>query len=168
VKASLARECETISASGEMPMISRVGSRTALSFLVAGLIAATLSFCASDGGDLLNLDQTWTLQTVNDTTLPYTVPNAEHDIVVTAGVASLNSDNSYTTTLTGTTDGTAGTLGTDHGAWSVSSSTINFHSQSLHTDYVAALNGNTFRAAIPGALIGSSTAVFTMDFSDAK
>ena len=60
-----------------------------------------------------------------------------------------------------------GTIGTDHGAWSVSSSTINFHSQSLHTDYIAGLTGNTYRASIPGTLFGSSTASFSMIFSDA-
>jgi hypothetical protein len=149
-------------------MLSRVSSRAALSLVVVGLLAATLSSCAGDDGDLLNLDQTWTLQSVEDSTLPYTVPNTEHDIVITSATADLNSDNSYTTTFIGTTDGTPGTLGTDHGAWNVSSSTINFHSQTLHSDYIAGLTGNTFRSSVPGTLVGSTTAVFSMVFSDAK
>lgn len=147
-------------------MLSRVSSRAAFSLVLAGLLSASLASCVGDGGDLLNLDQTWTLQSVEDATLPYTVPNATHDIVITSATADLNSDNSYTTTFTGTTDGTPGTLGTDHGAWAVSSSTINFHSQTLHTDYIAGLTGNSYRASIPGTLIGSTTAIFSMVFSD--
>ena len=148
-------------------MLSRVSSRAAFSLVVAGLLAASLAACAGSGGDLLNLDQTWTLRSVSDSTLPYTVPNASSDIVITSATAELNADNSYTTTFTGTTDGTPGTIGTDHGAWSVSRSTINFHSQSLHTDYIAALNGNSFNASIPGTLVGSMTPNFSMVFSDA-
>jgi hypothetical protein len=150
-----------------MAMLSRVSSRIACSLALAGLLTASLASCAGDGGDLLNLDQTWTLQTVGDAPLPFTVPNAEHDIVVTSATADLNADNSYTTTFSGTTDGTQGTLFTDHGAWAVSKSTINFHSQTLRTDYIAALTGNSYRASIPGTMFGSATPSFSMVFGDA-
>jgi len=79
-------------------------SRLAPIFATA-LLAVLLASC---GSDLLNLDQQWTLQSVRDTTPPYTVPNAPHDNVIISAVASLHSDNTYTIKFTGTSDGAAG------------------------------------------------------------
>ena len=79
--------------------MSRTMSRFALSLCAAALLTASLASC---GSDLLNLDQKWTLQTVRDSTLPYTVPNSAHDGVIISGVANLHSDNTYNMTFTGT------------------------------------------------------------------
>ena len=43
-------------------------------------------------------------------TLPFTVPDVAHDVVITSATANLRSDGNYTLTFTGTTDGAAGTV----------------------------------------------------------
>ena len=140
----------------------RTKSRLIPSMFATALLVALLASC---GSDLLNLDQQWSLQTVRDTTLPYTVPNASHDIVINSAVASLHSDNTYSTKFTGTSDGSAGTVGTDVGEWSITSSVFTFHSTTLGRDYIAALVGNTFRGSVPGEIISSSDPFFDMVFS---
>lgn len=141
--------------------MSRTMSRLALSLCAAALLTASLASC---GSDLLNLDQNWTLTTVRDSTLPYTVPNSAHDGVIISGVADLSSDNTYTTTFTGTVDGSAGQVGQDHGNWSVTSSIFTFHS-STGVDYIAALVGSTFRGSVPGQFVGSTEPDFDMLFT---
>jgi hypothetical protein len=141
--------------------MSRTMSRLALSLCAAALLTASLASC---GSDLLNLDQNWTLTTVRDSPLPYTIPNSAHDGVIISGVADLSSDNTYTTTFTGTVDGSAGQVGQDHGSWSVTSSIFTFQS-STGVDYIAALVGSTFRATVPGQFVGSTEPDFDMLFT---
>ncbi len=143
--------------------MSRTMSRFAPSLFAAALLAALLVSCG--GNDLLNLAQQWSLQTVRDTTLPYTVPNAPHDIVINSAIASLHSDNTYTIKFTGTSDGAAATVGSDAGEWSITSSTFTFHSATFNRDYIAALDGSIFRASVPGEIISSSDPMFDMVFS---
>ena len=140
----------------------RTMSRLAPSMFATALLAVLLASC---GSDLLNLDQQWSLQTVRDTTLPYTVPNASHDIVINSAVASLHSDNTYSIKFTGTSDGAAATVGSDAGNWSITSSIFTFQSSTFNRDYIAALDGNIFRASVPGEIIGSSDPFFDMVFS---
>ena len=142
--------------------MSRTLSRLAQSLFASVLITVPLASC---GSDLLNLDQQWTLKTVHDDSLPYTVPNASHDIVITSGVASLRADNTYTIKFTGTLDGAAATVGSDAGEWSITSSIFTFLSTTLHRDYIAALTGTTFRASVPGVMISSSDPMVDMVFS---
>ena len=137
-------------------------SRRAPSMFAAALLAVLLASC---GSDLLNLDQQWSLQSVRDTTPPYTVPNAPHDIVIISAIASLHSDNTYTLKFTGTSDGAAGNVGSDAGEWSITSSIFTFHSTTFSRDYIAALDGNIFRASVPGEIISSSDPFFDMVFS---
>ncbi len=138
----------------------RTMSRLALP-LLAALLGISLASC---GSDLLNLDQNWALTSVRDSVLPYTVPNASQDRVIISGVADLNNDNTFTTTFTGTVDGSAGQVGQDHGTWSITSSTFTFHS-STGVDYIAALVGSTFRASVPGQFVGSTVPDFDMVFT---
>ena len=137
-------------------------SRLIQSMLATALLVALLASC---GSDLLNLDQQWSLQTVRDTTLPYTVPNAPHDIVINSAIASLHSDNTYSIKFTGTSDGAAATVGSDAGEWSITSSIFTFHSTTFNRDYIAALNGSIFRASVPGEIISSADPMFDMVFS---
>jgi hypothetical protein len=132
--------------------------------LVTALLSVLLASC---GSDLLNLDQQWSLQTVRDTTPPYTVPNAAHDIIINSAIASLHSDNTYTLKFTGTSDGAAATVGSDAGEWSITSSIFTFHSTTFNRDYIAALDGSIFRASVPGEIISSSDPFFDMVFSRA-
>lgn len=144
--------------------MSRTMSRFAPPLFAALLLASSLASCGGD--DLLNLDQKWTLQTVRDSALPYTVLGGGHDVVITSGVAILQSDNSYSLTLTGTTDGAAGTVGADQGEWTINSSTFIFTSSTFSPiDYVAALTGTSFRATIPGIIVGLNDSSYDMVFS---
>ena len=140
----------------------RTMSRFALSLGAAALLVSTLASC---GSDLLQLDTQWTLQSVEGADLPFIVTGTEHDVVITSGTASLNSDNTYVTTFTGTSDGVAGTVGTDSGHWSVSHSEFIFHSTTLGTDYIAAIVGSTFHVTLPGAVVNSSDQGFDMVFA---
>jgi hypothetical protein len=143
--------------------MSRTMSRFALPLVAALLLASSLASC---GDDLLNLDQQWTLQTVRDSALPYTLHGGGHDVVITSGVANLHSDNTYSLTLTGTTDGAAGTVGADQGEWTINSSTFIFTSSTFTPiDYVAALTGTSFRATIPGIIVGLNDSSYDMVFS---
>lgn len=142
----------------------RTMSRLIPSMFATALLAVLLTSC---GSDLLNLDQKWSLQTVRDTMPPYTVPNAPHDIVINSAIASLHSDNTYSIKFTGTSDGAAGTVGSDAGEWSITSSIFTFHSTTFSRDYIAALDGDIFRASVPGEIISSADPMFDMVFSRA-
>jgi hypothetical protein len=144
--------------------MSRTMSRFALSLVPAALFAVSLASCMDNG--LLALDHTWELTSVQDSALPYTVPNSAHDIVITSALADLKADNTYTITFTGTADGVAGQVGSDHGDWSVTSSTFTFTSATISASYIAALVSGTFRASVPGQLVGSTNANFEMLFEE--
>jgi len=132
---------------------------------VATLLASPLTSCIGSD-DLLNLDQKYTLQTVRDSTLPYTVHGGAHDVVIDSGFATLNNDLSYSLTLKGTLDGVAGTVGADQGDWTVTSSIITFKSTTFTPkDYIAALVGTTYKATIPGIIVGAADSSFDMVFS---
>ncbi|MEO6211460.1 MAG: hypothetical protein ABIQ10_15240 [Gemmatimonadaceae bacterium] len=140
----------------------RTSSRFALSFFAAALLASSLSSC---GGDLLGVDQNWDLQTVQGAALPFSVPHATHEVVLTSAVADLRSNNSYITTFTGTIDGVPGQIGQDQGHWAIGGSVFTFRSTTLGADYVAALVQTHFNASVPGQLIMSSDANFDMTFA---
>lgn len=142
--------------------MSRTMSRFALSLFTVTLLVAPLASC---GSDLLRLDQRWTLLTVRDSILPYSVPRGAHDVIINSATADLHSDNTYTITYTGSTDGVAGQAGSDQGHWSITSSIFTFQSATFRTDYIAALVGSTFRVTVPGQMLGSSEPSFDMVFS---
>jgi imidazolonepropionase-like amidohydrolase len=135
--------------------------------LLAIAFAATLASCGSDS--TLQIPNSWTLQTVGGAALPFTVPGTQHDVVITSATANVADNNNYTMTYAGTTDGVAGTVGSDHGTWTIGSSTFVFRSAVLNGEtYIAALVGSTFRAAVPGTLFGSSTQTLDVLFSSAQ
>lgn len=132
--------------------------------LLAVALVAAIASCGTDNS-ILGIAQSWTLQSVGGQTLPFTVPNVAHDVVITSATANLRSDGNYTLTFTGTTDGAAGQVGNDHGTWTIANSTFNFVSATLNNrTFIAAFLHSTFRASVPGALVGSSTDTFDMVF----
>ncbi len=136
------------------------------SFLAIALAAAVVS-CGGDSA--LQIPNSWTLQTAGGAALPFTVPGTEHDVVITSATANIADNGNYTMTYAGTTDGVAGTVGSDHGTWTIGSSTFVFRSAVLNGNtYIAALVGSTFRSAVPGTLFGSSTPTIDMLFSSAQ
>jgi hypothetical protein len=144
--------------------MSRTMSRFALSLVPAALFVISLASCGDS--NLLQLDHSWGLTTVQDSVLPYSVPNTAHDIVITSALADLKGDNTYTITFTGTSDGVAGQVGSDHGNWSVTQSTFTFTSATISASYIAALVSGTFRASVPGQLVGSTNSNFNMLFTE--
>lgn len=142
--------------------LSSIASRA----LLAIAFAAAVVSCGSDSS--LQIPNSWTLQTAGGAALPFTVPGTQHDVVITSATANVADNGNYTMTYTGTTDGVAGTVGSDNGTWTIGSSTFVFRSSVLNGQtYIAALVGSTFRGAVPGALFGSSTQTFDMLFSSA-
>ena len=134
--------------------------------LVAFALVAVLSSCGDSSE--LGIARSWSLQTVEGAALPFTVPNAPHDIVITSATATIGSNGNYTMTYTGTTDGTPGTVATDQGSWTISSSVFNFRSSTLDgRTYIAAYRTSTFAASVPGALFNSDTDTFQMVFAPA-
>jgi imidazolonepropionase-like amidohydrolase len=135
--------------------------------LLAIALAAAVVSCG--GSSSLQIPNSWTLQTAGGAALPFTVPGTQHDVVITSATANVADNNNYTMTYAGTTDGVAGTVGSDHGTWTIGSSTFVFRSAVLNGEtYIAALVGSTFRAAVPGTLFGSSTQTLDMLFSSAQ
>jgi len=139
-------------------------SRVALSFAAAAIVAAALSSCGSD--DLLQIDETWTQQSVDGKVLPDTVPNSDPVIVITSGEADINQNGHYTFTFNGTSDGVPGVVGTDAGTWGISHATFFFKSGQPNSDaYIGALTGNTFNVSMPGAVVHSSNPEVHMVFA---
>jgi hypothetical protein len=151
--------------SGEIFM-ARASSRFALCCATIALIAGSLASCSSD---LLNpVTHTWTLQTVGGVPLPVTVPNSSPEIVITSGTAITSGEGDYSFTFTGTSGGTEGTVGSDRGHWTVSSSTFLFRSSNGIADYIGALNNASIRVSLPGQIVHSTSQTIDMVFSEAQ
>lgn len=149
-------------------LLSFVSSRTSRTRLVRPLVGLALMLAVASCGDssILGIANSWTLQTVEGSALPFAVPNTDHDVVITGGTAGISNGGDYTFTFAGTIDGEPATVGTDHGSWAIASSTFNFRSSTLNGQtFVAAYLTNTFRVAMPGAVVGSTTESFDMVFA---
>ena len=109
------------------------------------LAVALLTACGGDdttGGDDENTGPgsifgTYTLMTINGEELPVTFVIMDTEFVFTAGELRLNSDNTYTMSVTVRTDGTTETTDAS-GACTVDGSTIEFDDGSTGT-----VSGNT-------------------------
>lgn len=147
-------------------MSFRSSSRRALSCMAAAILASSLASCSSD---LLNpVTHTWTLESIGDVPLPDTVPNSSPVIVITSGTAITSSDGNYSFTFSGTSDGAAGVVGTDHGHWTISSSIFLFRSANGLPDYIGALNNAAIRVSILGQVVHSSNQTIDMVFSETQ
>ena len=88
--------------------------------LLALALGASLAFASACGSDSptgpKDVPGTYLLRTVDDSTLPFSVPEGrEHVIVVNSVTATLNANNTYAVAGTGTEDGNASTVITDAG-----------------------------------------------------
>lgn len=142
-------------------------ARPALLVAAVALVAA----CGSDNksptgpGDVSG---GYTLVSVGGSSLPYSFTNSSNHIVINSATASLLSDKSYTVNATGSANaGSQETIIADQGTYSVSGSTISFHSTTYSATYTAAATSSGFGAVIPGAFVSSSTPSFTLEFSRA-
>ncbi|HEV7704957.1 MAG TPA: hypothetical protein VGO46_11730 [Gemmatimonadaceae bacterium] len=138
-------------------------SRVALSFAAAAIVVAALSSCG--GNDLLQIDQSWTQQSVAGKVLPDTVPNSDPVIVITSGDAQINQNGHYTFTFNGTTDGVQGVVATDAGTWGISHATFFFKSGGPNNkSYIAALAQGTINVQMPGTIVHSTSPSVDMLF----
>lgn len=146
--------------------MARTSSRFALSCITAAILAGSLASCSSD---LLNpVTHTWTLQTVGDVPLPATIPNSSPVTVITSGAATTSGDGSYSFTFTGTSGSDEQVVGTDHGHWSITSSTFLFRSANGVPDYIGALNHLAMRVSLAGQIVHSSNQTIDMVFSETQ
>lgn len=147
-------------------MSSRMSSRLVVSIVAGAILASPLASCSSD---LLNpVTHTWALQSIKDVSLPDTVPNSSPVIVITAGTATTSGDGNYSFTFTGTSNGSAGVVGSDQGHWSITSSTFLFRSSNGLPDYIGALNNASIRVSILGQIVHSTDQTISMVFSQVQ
>jgi len=146
--------------------MARPSSKLVLFGVAAAVLASSLSSC---GSDLLNpVTHTWTLQTIGDVPLPVTVPNSSPVTVITSGTATTSGDGSYSFTFTGTSESDEQVVGTDHGHWSITSSTFLFRSANGVPDYIGALNDLSMRVSLAGQIVHSSNQTVDMVFSETQ
>ena len=140
----------------------------------AGVAAvAMLAACGSSstGPNNANVAGTYTLNTVNGATLPYTVPNTGTDVEIVQGATiTITGDSTYAVNATGTLNGSPSTLVTDVGHYSVSGNQVTFTSTIISgANYSASVSGSgigtTLTTSIGGAFVGSSDVSFTLVFT---
>jgi hypothetical protein len=146
--------------------MARTWSRLMLFCTASALLAASLASCSSDLLDPVT--HTWDLQSVANVPLPDTIPNSSPVIVITSGTAVTSGNGNYTFTFTGTSDGTAGEVGSDHGHWTVTSSTFFFRSSNGVPDYIGALNSSSIRVALAGQIVHSTNQTIDMLFTQSQ
>jgi hypothetical protein len=134
--------------------------------MAATVLAASLASCNHDL--LAPLAQTWHLQSVKGVPLPDTIANSSPLIVVTSGTAVTNGDGTYSFSFSGTSDGSAGVVGSDHGRWTISSSTFLFRSSNGVPDYIAAQLTDSIRVSLRGQVVHSSDQTIEMVFTLAQ
>ncbi|HLB09928.1 MAG TPA: hypothetical protein VK617_10355 [Gemmatimonadaceae bacterium] len=150
------------------PLSSR--SRRARMVLALALFASVVfaSACGSDSPTgPKNVPGTYSLRTVDESPLPFLVPEQrEHVIVINSVTATLNGNNTYAVAGTGTEDGNASTVITDAGTYTQSGSTLNFTSTMLGgaTYSATAKSDSIFTVSLPGGFVDSDRATFALLF----
>jgi hypothetical protein len=138
--------------------------------LLALALGASLAFASACGSDSptgpKNVPGTYSLQTVDGSPLPFTVPEGrDHVIVINAVTATLNDNNTYALAGTGTEDGDANTVLTDAGHFTQSGSTLNFTSTTLGgATYSASAKTDSFTVTLPGGFVDSDRTSFALLF----
>jgi hypothetical protein len=132
--------------------------------MAAIVLTASRVSCSSSLLDPIN--HTWQLHSVNGALLPDTVPNSSPVIVITSGTAVTNGQGTYTLSFTGTSDGSTGSVGSDQGSWTITSSTFFFRSSNgAVPDYIGALGTDSIRITLPGQIVHSSNQSIDMVFT---
>ncbi len=154
-----------------MTLVSPLSSRFRARSVLALALGASMVFASACGSDSptgpKNVPGTYSLRTVDETSLPFTVPEQrEHVIVINSVTATLNSNNTYAVAGTGTEDGNASTVVTDAGTYSQSGSTLNFTSTMLGgaTYSGTAKSDSSFTVTLPGGFVDSDRATFSLVF----
>jgi hypothetical protein len=154
-----------------MTLVSPLSSRFRARSVLALALGASMAFASACGSDSptgpKNIPGTYSLRTVDETLLPFTVPEQrEHIIVINSVTATLNSNNTYAVAGTGTEDGNASTVVTDAGTYSQSGSTLNFTSTTLSgaTYSGTAKSDSSFTMILPGGFVDSDRSSFSLVF----
>jgi hypothetical protein len=154
-----------------MTLVSPLSSRIRARSVLALALGASMVFSSACGSDSptgpKNVPGTYSLRTVDETPLPFTVPEQrEHVIVINSVTATLNSNNTYAVAGTGTEDGNASTVVTDAGTYSQSGATLNFTSTMLGgaTYSGTAKSDSSFTVTLPGGFVDSDRATFSLVF----
>ncbi len=138
--------------------------------LFALAIGASLSLAAACGSDTptgpTNVPGTYFLRSVDESPLPFSVPEGrEHVIVINSVTATLNANNTYAVAGTGTEDGNASTVVNDAGTYTQSGSTLHFTSTTLGgATYTASAKTDSFTVTLPGGFLDSDRASFALLF----
>jgi hypothetical protein len=138
--------------------------------LLALALGASLAFASACGSDSptgpKNVPGTYSLQTIDGSPLPFTVPEGrDHVIVVNAVTATLNDNDTYALAGTGTEDGNASTVINDAGTYTQSGSTLHFTSTTLGgATYTASAKTDSFTVTLPGGFLDSDRATFALLF----
>jgi hypothetical protein len=141
--------------------------------LALGAALATLAACGSDttnGTGPMDVSGSYNLATVDGSSLPYTVPETDENvIVVTGGTASLynSPNNTYALSVGGTENGRTEFV-SDAGSYSVSGSTVTFVSSSFPgASYTGVATSSGITATVPGQIVSSHRVSFSLVFDKA-
>ncbi|MEP7085862.1 MAG: hypothetical protein ABI884_00895 [Gemmatimonadota bacterium] len=134
------------------------------------MIGASLSFASACGSDTptgpKDVPGTYLLRTVDESPLPFSVPEGrEHVIVVNSVTATLNANGTYAVAGTGTEDGNASTVINDAGTYTQAGATLHFTSTTLGgATYSASAKTDSFTVTLPGGFLDSDRTSFALLF----
>jgi hypothetical protein len=156
-----------------MTLVSPLSSRSRRARTTLALaLGVSLVFASACGSDSptgpKNVPGTYSLRSVDESPLPFLVPEQrDHIIVINAVTATLNGNNTYAVAGTGTEDGNASTVITDAGTYTQSGSTLHFTSTSLGgaTYSATAQSDSMFTVSLPGGFVDSDRASFSLLFA---
>jgi hypothetical protein len=145
-----------------------VSARVAKVALAAAAIAM-FGACGSDstGPSNKNVEGTYSLTTVDGSSLPFTIPNTgDNTEIVQSATLTLTGDSTYTASASGTENGDPTNIITDAGHYSVSGSQVTFTSALIEGgNYTGTASGTTITVSIIGAFVGSTNGSFSLLFT---
>ncbi|HEV7704958.1 MAG TPA: hypothetical protein VGO46_11735 [Gemmatimonadaceae bacterium] len=141
-------------------------------FVLASMFAA-LAACGSDSsgpGQDADVSGQYDLVTVDGHTLPYTIPNTEHVLVVASASVLFSDNGTYEASVRGTDDDSEEEeVAADNGTFTVAGNTVTLHSAVFFSSYQASVASNgEVTATVPGLLVGSSNATLALKFAKAS
>jgi hypothetical protein len=133
---------------------------------VALLVAASLAACGSDSIAPRDVAGSYSLSTIDGSTLPYTVPNSPPVAIISTGFVVLSADSTYTYQASGSLNGVgSGDVADDHGTYKVSGSSVTFTSIKYNgSRYTADASSTGLTSTVPGAIVNSDNLSFTLVF----
>jgi hypothetical protein len=149
---------------------SRRGVVGPVAALAIAVVVSTLAACGGTKKSTGPTDVagTYSLATIDGSSLPYTVPNnPNHTIVVQSATMTLGADHSYNLSGTGTSDGGASTqVVADAGTYAFSGTTVTFTSTAYAgLIYAGTATSTTITESVPGTFGGSTNASFALVFN---